>query len=266
VGEAQAGAEGRSRWTMQLLADRLVELQVVNSISDECVRETLKRGASSRGWTKSWCIPIPTVSPRFVWRMEDVLELYAEPQDACRPLVCLDEKSLQLVRQTRQPIPAAPGRAQRIDYEYERVGTANLFLFFAPLIGWRHVKVTAQRTAADFAKCMSDLVRCHFPHAEVIRVVLDNLNTHTPAALYERFPPDVARALAKKLEFHYTPEHASWLNMAEVELSVLTGQCLKRRLPDADTAWRQIAAWEVDRNAQQATVDWRFTATDARGC
>lgn len=196
--------------------------------------------------------------------MEDVLDLYAEPFDPLRPVVCFDEKSLQLVKETRRPLPAAPGRSARFDYEYERAGTANLFLFLAPQSGWRHVKVTERRTAVDFAHCMSELVYVHFRDADRIRVVLDNLNTHTPASLYEAFAPDVARHITQKLEFHYTPEHGSWLNMAEVELSVLSTQCLKRRLPDAETAWREIAAWEVDRNARRATVDWRFTTSDAR--
>jgi hypothetical protein len=196
--------------------------------------------------------------------MEDVLDLYAEPFDARRPVVCFDEKSYQLVREVRQPVPGAPGRVARYDYEYERAGTANLFMFFAPLIGWRHVTVTERRTAADFAHCMADLVYHHFRQVDVIRVVLDNLNTHTPAALYDTFGPEVAREIARKLEFHYTPEHGSWLNMAEVELSVLSGQCLKRRLGDADTLWREIAAWKDGRNASRATVDWRFTTADAR--
>lgn len=196
--------------------------------------------------------------------MEDVLDLYAEAHDPRRPRVCFDERPYQLIRETRQPLPAKPGQPLRYDYEYERGGTCNLFLFLEPTIGWRHVKVTAQRTKIDFAQCMKDLVDEHFPDAEVIRVVLDQLNTHTPAALYEAFEPADARRLARKLEFHYTPKHGSWLNMAEIELSVLSKQCLDRRIPDVSTLRDEVAAWEAPRNDQHATINWRFTTRDAR--
>lgn len=195
--------------------------------------------------------------------MEDVLELYAEPYDPSRPVVCFDERPFQMVSEVRGPLPAQPGQPARYDYEYRREGTANLFLTFEPLSGWRHVEVTPQRTAVDFAHQMQALVD-RYPAAEVIRVVLDNLNTHTPWALYQAFEPAEARRLVRTLDFHYTPKHGSWLNMAEIEFSVLARQCLQRRIPDPDTLRREIAPWEQDRNQKKAKVDWRFTVTDAR--
>jgi hypothetical protein len=196
--------------------------------------------------------------------MEDVLDLYAEPPDPKRPRVCVDERPYQLVSETRASLPAAPKRPERFDYEYRREGTCNLFLLARPEASWRHVDVTERRTGRDFAEQLRRLVDVHFPEAEVIRVVLDNLNTHTPAVLYEAFPPAEARRLARKLEFHPTPKHGSWLNMAEVELGVLLRQCLDRRIPDIGTLRREIAAWEGRRNTERATIDWRFTTTDAR--
>lgn len=207
---------------------------------------------------------IPTVGAEFVWRMEDLLDLYAEPYDPARPLVCFDELSKQLVAETRVPLPMAPGHPERVDYEYERRGTANLFLACQPLRGWRHVDVTDRRTKHDFAHQMRELVDRHFPDAEVIRVVLDNLNTHTPAALYEAFPAPEARRVVRKLEFHYTPVHGSWLNMAELEFSMLTRQCLGRRIGDRDTLATEVAAWEAARNEQWATIHWSFTVEHAR--
>jgi DDE superfamily endonuclease len=196
--------------------------------------------------------------------MEDVLDLYAAPADPRRPLVCFDEQPYQLVSETRRPQPARPGRAGRYDYEYKREGTANLFMHCAPHLGWRHVEVTDRRTARDFAHQLKALVDEHFPAAEVIRLVSDNLNTHTPAALYAAFPPEEARRLARTLEFHHTPPHGSWLNMAEIELSVLSGQCLDRRLGDRPTLRDEVAAWARRRNAAHATITWRFTTADAR--
>ena len=204
------------------------------------------------------------MSAEYVAAMEDVLEVYAEPYDPKRPKVNFDETSKQLIKETRSPLPPQPGKPQRFDYEYERNGTRNLFLFVEPQAGWRHVEVTEQRTKLDFAHQMQWLVNERYPEAEVIRVTLDNLNTHKLASLYEAFEPAEARRIARKLEFHYTPKHGSWLNMAEIELSVLQQQCLDRRIPDADTLQREIAAWEYQRNAEQATIDWRFSVTDAR--
>lgn len=196
--------------------------------------------------------------------MEDVLDLYAEAENPLRPRVCFDECPYQLLSETRRPVPVQPGRAARYDYEYRREGTCNLFVFVQPHVGWRHIKVTERRTKQDFAHCMKDLVDVHFPQAEVIRVVLDQLNTHTPAALYEAFEPDEARRIIRKLEFHHTPKHGSWLNMAEIELSVLSNQCLDRRLPDSETVRGEVNAWQARRNAEQAQIHWRFTAEAAR--
>jgi hypothetical protein len=207
---------------------------------------------------------IPTVGADFVWRMEDVLDLYAEAYDPARPTVCFDETSKQLIAETRVPLPMVPGKPERVDYEYERRGTANLFLVTEPLTGWRHVDVTDRRTKHDFAQQMRDLVDCHFPNATTIRVVLDNLNTHTPSALYETFAPAEARRILRKLDFHFTPVHGSWLNMAELEFSMLSRQCLGRRIGDRDTLVTEVAAWETTRNEQRATIQWQFTVHDAR--
>jgi DDE superfamily endonuclease len=196
--------------------------------------------------------------------MEDVLDLYAEPYQAKYPVVTFDESPYQLISETRVPLPAEPGKPQRYDYEYKREGSCNLFVFFQPLQGWRHVKVTERRTAQDFAQCMKDLVDIHFPTATLISVVLDNLNTHSGAALYEAFEPAEARRIVSKLDFHYTPKHGSWLNMAECEFAVLLGQCLDQRIPDISTVSRKTLAWEQRRNVEGATVNWRFTTTKAR--
>lgn len=206
----------------------------------------------------------PKESADFVAAMEDVLEVYQRPYDPRRPQVCLDETSKQLTKEVRVPIPAAPGRTARIDSEYERNGTANLFMMFEPLRGWRHVEVTDRRTKIDFAHVIRDLVDVHYPEAETIVLVMDNLNTHKPASLYEAFPPDEARRLIEKLEIHYTPKHGSWLDMAETELGILSRQCLDRRLPDRDTLTREVAAWEDARNTAESKVIWQFTTEDAR--
>jgi len=196
--------------------------------------------------------------------MEEILDLYATPYDSRYPLVCFDESPYQLIGEVREPLPPRPGKRQCYDYQYRRNGTCNLFMFFAPQEGWRHVEVTERRTKPDFARCMQTLVDGYFPEAEKILVVLDNLNTHTPAALYEVFSPPEARRLMQRLEFHYTPKHGSWLNMVEIELSVLAGQCLKRRLPNRTTVQEEIAAWERARNTERATVQWRFSTEQAR--
>jgi transposase len=196
--------------------------------------------------------------------MEDVLELYAEPYDPRYPVVCLDESPYQLLSETRQPLPTTPGQPVRYDYEYRREGTCNLFLFFEPLRGWRHVKVTERRTAKDYARCLKDLVDGHYPRATLISIVQDNLNTHTPAALYQVFEPAEARRIFSKLDFRYTPKHGSWLNMAESEFAVLTSQCLDRRIGERANLERKIEAWESRRNEAQAKVNWRFTTKHAR--
>jgi len=206
----------------------------------------------------------PQANAEFVCAMEDVLEVYTRPYDATRPVVCLDEISTQWVAETRPPLPAEPGQPARVDYEYERCGTANLFLTCEPLIGRRHVTVTERRTAVDFAHEVRDLLEVHYPHAEKVVLVMDNLNTHKPAALYQAFEPALARSLIERLEIHHTPKHGSWLNMAEIELSVLSRQCLDHRIPDAATLTHEVAAWEQARNADPRPVNWRFTTPDAR--
>lgn len=212
---------------------------------------------------KQWVIP-PEANAEFVCAMEDTLEVYARPYDPLRPQVCLDECSKQRVAETRCPLRAEPGQVERYDYEYERCGTANLFMLFEPWAGTRHVKVTDRRTAVDFAEVIRDLVDVHYPRAEKIVLVMDNLNTHKLASLYQAFPPDEARRLIERLEIHHTPKHGSWLNMAEIELSALATQCLDRRIADLDTLTREVAAWQNSRNAASDTVNWRFTTDDAR--
>ena len=196
--------------------------------------------------------------------MEDVLDVYTRPYDKDNPLVCMDETSKQQIKQVREPIPCKPGRNLRYDSHYKRNGVSNLFMFFAPLEGWRHVKVTGQRTKIDWAIAMRQLVDEHFPKAEKITVVMDNLNTHSPSSLYEAFAPQEAKRILDRLELHYTPKHGSWLNMAEIELSVLGRQCLSRRIPDQQTLRREVGAWQAPRNAKASSVDWRFTTEDAR--
>ena len=254
---------GRKRWTLQLLADRLVALTHLESLSYEAVRLVLKKNDLKPWLRQKWCIPT-VIGAEFVWRMEDILDLYAEPYQADYPVVCFDEIPYQLVSETRTPLPLQPGKPVRYDYEYRREGTCNMFMFLEPLAGWRHVKVTARRTKQDFALCMKEIIEVHWPEAKKVRLVLDNLNTHTPAALYERYPPEQARPLVQKLEFHYTPNHSSWLNMAEVEISVLSGQCLDRRMGRRDILESEVAAWETERNERKATIDWRFTIPEAR--
>ena len=206
----------------------------------------------------------PKENAEFVAAMEDVLEVYRRPYNPKRPVVCMDEQSKQLVKETRPIIAAKPGRNQRLDYEYERNGTANLFMRFEPLGGRRRVKVTDQRTKVDFARVIRDMVDKDYPDAEVIVLVMDNLNTHKPASLYEAFEPAEARRLIEKLEIHYTPKHGSWLNMAETELSIVTKQCLDRRIPDIVTLRREINAWERQRNKAKSKINWQFTTHDAR--
>jgi hypothetical protein len=196
--------------------------------------------------------------------MEDVLDLYQRPYDPKYPVVNMDEKPLQLIKETRTPLPAKPGKPQRYDYEYERGGTANVFLFTEPLRGWRTVDVRAHRTGVDWAHQIKSLLDAHYPTAEKVRVVCDNLNTHKVASLYEAFEPAEARRLACRLELHYTPKHGSWLNIAEIELSVLTKQCLDQRIADLETLRHETKAWEHERNAKQTGVDWQFTTEDAR--
>jgi transposase len=206
----------------------------------------------------------PAHNAAFVCAMEEVLDVYQRPYDATHPVVCLDEASKQLVKETRPRRPLAPGHPATVDYEYERNGTANLFMLFEPLAGRRHVEVTARRTALDYARVVQELVDVRYPTATTIVLVHDNLNTHVPASLYAAFPPAEARRLLAKLEIHYTPKHGSWLNMAETELSIVSRQCLRRRIGEAFTLVTEIAAWEAARNSARSKVHWHFTTADAR--
>jgi hypothetical protein len=212
---------------------------------------------------KEWCIP-PKANGAFVAQMEEVLDLYEKPYDSYRPLICMDETSKQLVSDVQPPLPPKPGLIGRQDYEYERQGVSNLFIWFEPLQSRRYVQVTDQRTAIDWARFMKGIAEVDYPNAHKIVVVMDNLNTHGPGAFYEAYPPDEAKRLIARFEFHYTPKHGSWLNMAEIELSALSRMCLDRRIPDKDTLIREVAAWESERNAKSITVEWRFTTADAR--
>ena len=196
--------------------------------------------------------------------MEDVLDVYHEPYDPSRPVVCMDETSKQLVAETRLPIPARPGQPRRFDYEYERQGAANVFMFAEPLRGWRWAPVSERRTRVDWAQAIRELLDVHYPTAEVVRLVMDNPNVHSVASLYEAFPPEEARRLTKRLEVHHTPKHGSWLNVAEIELRALSVQCISRRIPNIQILRREVRAWTKDRNRRSVEVDWQFTTSDAR--
>jgi transposase len=254
--------EGYARWSLRLLADRIVQMKIIDSISHETVRHILDDNELKPWRREEWCIP--TANAEFVFHMEDVLDVYKRPVDPNRPLVCFDESPEQLVSETRQALPMTPGQLEKYDYEYRREGVSNLFMFFAPLQNWRCVKVTERRTKVDWAYCMRDLVDVHFPQAEKIVVVQDQLNTHSPACLYEVFAPAEAKRILDRLEFHATPKHGSWLNMAEIELSVLNRQCLNRCIPSQPILARETEAWALQRNNKQTTVNWHFTTQDAR--
>lgn len=206
----------------------------------------------------------PNACGDFVWRMEDVIQTYMRPYDEKRPVVCFDEASRQLFGEVRPLQPARPGRHAKADYEYERKGTCNQFMMCEPLRGWRHVKVTGRRTRKDYAECIKELVEVHYPKAEKILLVQDNLNTHSGGSLYEKFAPQEARALLDRIEFHYTPKHGSWVNMAETEIGILKRQCLDRRLDSLPVLASEVAAWQKDRNARQARIHWTFTLAAAR--
>jgi transposase len=254
--------EGRARWTIELLAGEMVRLTRHERLSRETVRRRLAENALQPWRQKMWCVP--RIDGEYVARMEDVLDLYAEAPDPKRPVVCFDESPTQLIGELRRPLPPEPGQVARYDYEYRRNGTANLFVALDAHRPWRKVKVTERRTAADFAACMRELAEVDFPRAERIRVVMDNLSTHTPGALYETFPAPEAHRILRRLEFHFTPKHASWLNMAETEIGVLRRQCLDRRIGERVRLEHEIAAWERERNAAGARVRWMFTTEKAR--
>jgi transposase len=254
--------KGRKRWTLKLLAGALVSLTEHEGLSYETVRRRLAED-DLKPWRRDmWCIP--HVDGTYVARMEDVLDLYAEEADPKHPVVCFDESPTQLIGEVREPIPAEPGQPERYDCEYRRNGTANLFVFLDAHRSWRHVKVTEHRTARDFAVCMRDLADIHYPSAQLIRVVMDNLSTHNPGALYETFPAPEAHRILQRLELHYTPKHASWLNMVEIEIGVLRGQCLDRRIGERETLIAEIEAWQRQRNASGDRITWKFTTQKAR--
>jgi transposase len=254
--------EGRARWTLELLAGAMVKLTDHKELSRETVRRRLAEN-QLKPWRKDmWCIA--QVDGAYVARMEDVLDLYAETPDPQHPVVCFDESPTQLIGEVRQPIPAEPGQLERFDYEYRRNGTVNLFVFLDAHKPWRTVKVTEHRAARDFAECMRDLVDIHYPQAQEIRVVLDNLSTHSAGAIYETFPAPEARRILRRLDFHYIPKHASWLNMVEIEIGVLRGQCLDRRIATREQLETEIAAWQRQRNASGARIKWMFTTAKAR--
>ena len=277
---------GRARWTLELLADVMVALTEHEGLSRETVRRRLAENALKPWRRDMWCVP--KVDAAYVAAMEDVLDLYGEPPDPTRPVICFDESPTQLIGEVRAPIPAEPGRLERFDFEYKRNGTVNLFIFLDVNRPWRKVKVTERRAAADFSQCMREATSisppkrsgssatsqptarppsttpCHFPEAEKIRVVMDNLSTHSPASLYNALPAPEARRILRRLEFHFTPKHASWLNMVEIEIGVLRGQCLDRRISSRDILEAEIAAWERQRNDSAARIKWMFTTEKAR--
>ena len=253
---------GRARWTLELLAGEMVRLTAHEDLSRETVRRRLAEN-ELKPWRKDmWCIP--KIDAEYVARMEDVLDLYGETPDPKRPVVCFDESPTQLIGEVRQPIKAKPGQLERYDCEYKRNGTANLFVFLDAHRPWRNVKVTERRAAEDFAACMREISDVHFPKAEKIRVVMDNLSTHSPSALYQAFPPAEARRVLRRLEFHYTPKHASWLNMVEIEIGVLRTQCLDRRIDNYKRLVAEIAAWQRQRNNSRARINWMFTVEKPR--
>jgi transposase len=254
--------EGFARWSLRLLADKVVELNYIDSISHESVRKILKKNEIKPWQRKGWVIP-PNQNGSFVANMEMVLDVYKRPFDPCHPVVCMDESPKQLISETRVPIQVSPGQAARYDYEYKRCGMSNIFIACEPLAGKRMVKVTERKTALDWASFMEEIAG-QYEHAEKITVVMDNLITHNAGSFYEKFPPDKAKALWGRFEFIYTPKHGSWLNMAEIELNVLTGQCLNRRIDNIETVRREVAAWQEYRNNKNAKVNWQFTTEDAR--
>jgi len=254
---------GYARWSLRLLEEKVVELNIVDAASDSTIGRVLKKNILKPHRQEQWVIP-PHEDASFVAAMEDVIDVYQRPHDPSRPVVCLDETTKQLLKETRQPIPMQPGQPQRVDYEYERNGTASIFMIFAPLEGQREAIVTERHTAVDYALALKHLSDKMFPNAAKIVLVQDNLNTHVHASLYKAFEPKEARRLVERFEWHYTPKHGSWLDLAESELSVLSSQCLDRRIGDFDTLSREVAAWVAARNKRCAKADWQFTTEDAR--
>ena len=254
--------EGCARWTLKLLANALAELVEHESISCDTIRRRLDDNDLKPWQKKMWCIA--KIDGDYIARMEDLLDLYAEPHDPKRPVVCFDESPIQLIGEVRVPVMPKPGKRYRYDSEYKRNGTANLFVMVDANRSWRKVKVTDRRANQDFAVCMRDLADIDYPDADKIRVVMDNLSTHTASAIYQTFPAHEARRILRRLEFHYTPKHASWLNMVEIEIGVLKGQCLDRRIESCHRLMAEIDAWQAQRNQSGARVAWMFSADKAR--
>ena len=254
--------EGYSRWTLRLLADQLVELGFTQSISHTQVGHILEINDLKPWQHKQWCIG--NITSEFLWRMEKILDLYEQPYNPQRPLVCFDERPCQLIDDVLTPLAMEPGKPKREDTQYKRKGVCSLLIAFEPLTGQRFVQIRKQRTKQDYAYFMKELADMHYPKVEQIALVQDNLNTHSPGSFYATFPGAEAFALTERFQMHYTPKHASWLNMVEIELSVLARQCLKRRIGDMQTLEREVLALVKKRNAQKATVQWRFTKNDAR--
>ncbi|MCD4816691.1 MAG: IS630 family transposase [Methanosarcinales archaeon] len=254
--------EGFARWSLRLLADKVVELEYIDSISHETVRRIPKKNEIKPWKQKGWVIP-PKQNGNFVANMEIVLDVYKRPFDPRYPVVCMDESPKQLISETRTPIPASPGHPTMHDYEYRRCGICNIFIASEPLAGKRMVEITERRTKQDWAYFL-EKIEDQYETAEKITLVMDNLNTHVPGSLYETFQPDKAKAILDRFEFVYTPKHGSWLNMAEIELNVLNGQCLKRRIDDIEVVSKEVLAWQKYRNNKNSKVNWQFTTEDAR--
>jgi transposase len=259
-----APPKGYANWTLRLLARKVVELEIAESISHETIRRTLKKNGMTNRKIEYWVIP-PEADAEFAASMEEVLETYAQPYDPACPVLCMDEQPVQLLKETRTPIPATATHGRRVDYEYERAGTANIFMFTEPLAGWREVAVRQTKTKLDWAHEMARLLEGRYEHCEKVILVSDNLNTHTKGAFYEAFEPERARQLVRRLEFRHTPKHGSWLNIAENELSSVTRQCVSgRRFGDIDALREETSAWSTDVNNTQRGVDWQMKIDDAR--
>jgi transposase len=254
--------QGCARWTLKLLASALVEMIEHPSLSRDTVRRRLNDNDLKPWQQKMWCIA--NIDGEYIARMEDLLDLYAEPHDPKRPVVCFDESPIQLIGEVRVPIMPKPGKRYRYDSEYKRNGTANLFVMVDANRSWRKVKVTDRRANEDFAVCMRDLVDVDYPDADKVRVVMDNLSTHTASAVYQTFPAVEARRILRRLEFHYTPRHASWLNIVEIEIGVMRRQCLDRRIASRDLLQTEIRAWERRRTESGARIRWMFSTEQAR--
>jgi hypothetical protein len=253
--------EGRSRWTMQMIANELIRLEIVEYISDSTICEVLKKNEIKPWLAKEWCIP-PEANAEFVAKMEDILDVYQRPYDSLNPVVCIDETNKQLIKETR--IPCEPGQLERVDSEYERNGVADVFMIFEPLAGKRETIVTETRNSIDFANALKFTSDIMYPLVEKIVLVTDNLNTHNTASLYKAFSPEEAHRLANRFEWHYTPNHGSWLDMAEIEIGIMCRQALSKPLPDMESFTKQIKAWTFKRNIECIKADWQFTTKDAR--